>query len=49
MKEKKQKEKGKRKISNKGKGKYHEKIKVGATFQELMNMAANGNKKKSGK
>lgn len=36
----------KKKPNKAGKGKYHEKVKIDATFQELINMAANSKKKK---
>ncbi|MEO9145408.1 MAG: hypothetical protein ABI237_07605 [Ginsengibacter sp.] len=46
MKEKKQKEPVKKKVTKKGKGKYYEEVKIEASLQELINMAASGKKKK---
>lgn len=45
-KKKKQQPQPKKKLPKEGKGKYHEKIKIEATFQELLNMAASGKGKK---
>ncbi len=41
----KKKEADKKKSLKKGKGKYHEKIKVDASFTELLQLVANGKKK----
>ena len=45
MEEKKTKESVKKKVASKGKGKYNEIVKVDATFQELIKMAAESKKK----
>ena len=45
MKEKKKKQEPKKTLPKEGKGKYHEKVKIDASFQELINMAASGKKK----
>ena len=44
--EKKVLQKNKKALTNKKKGKYHEKIKVDASFEELLLMATKSSKKK---
>jgi hypothetical protein len=47
MSQNKKKEPPKKKVAKKGKGKYNEIVKIDASFQELINMAAIGKKLKN--